>query len=198
MRARSLDVAGVWEFTPEIHHDDRGAFLEYFRQDLLASTVGHELRLAQANCSVSSRGVLRGIHFADVPPGQAKFVTCLSGAVFDVAVDLRVGSATFGSWDGVRLDDVDRRCLYLPEGVGHGFMALSEPAVVAYLCSTPYNPAGEHSVHALDPELAIEWPGGSRVQLSPRDADAPSFVSLRDAGLLPTLADCEDLRSGRG
>ena len=96
--------------------------------------------MAQANCSVSAAGVLRGLHFSELPPSQAKYVTCVSGAVFDVVVDIRVGSPTYGQWDSVRLDDRDRRSVYLSEGLAHGFMALEDDSTVMYLCSTPYAP----------------------------------------------------------
>ena len=121
---------------------------------------GHRppVHLAQANCSVSSAGTLRGIHFAQLPPSQAKFVTCVHGAAFDVVVDLRAGSPTFGQWDAVLLDARDRRAVYLPEGLGHAFMALEDDTVVTYLCSTPHAPDREHGIHPLDPQIGIEWP----------------------------------------
>ena len=138
---------------------------------------GHRapLHLAQANCSVSSAGTLRGIHFAQLPPSQAKYVTCLHGAALDVVVDLRVGSPTFGQWDSVLLDDVDRRAVYLPEGLGHAFMALEDHTVVTYLCSAPYAPGREHGIHPLDPDVGIDWPTTARdgsplaPLLSPKD-----------------------------
>ena len=102
MKIRPLAIEGAFEIIPAQHGDSRGLFLEWYRFDRLAEAVGHPLRLAQANLSVSARGVVRGIHFADVPPGQAKYVTCSRGAVLDAVVDLRVGSPTFGQWEGVR------------------------------------------------------------------------------------------------
>ena len=133
-------------------------FLEWFRADRFREAVGHDFDLAQANCSVSAGGVIRGIHYSEVPPGQAKYVTCVAGAIFDVAVDLRVGSPTFGRWDGVLLDDVDRRGMYLAEGLGHAFMSVAERSTIVYLCSTHYAPAIEHVVHPLDEGIAIAWP----------------------------------------
>ncbi|MFG2102912.1 dTDP-4-dehydrorhamnose 3,5-epimerase family protein [Micromonospora echinaurantiaca] len=189
MKIRPLGIEGAWEITPQQHGDPRGLFMEWYRFDRLAEAVGHPLRLAQGNLSVSARGVVRGIHFADVPPGQAKYVTCVRGAVLDVVVDLRVGSPTFGRWEGVRLDDVDRRAVYLSEGLGHGFCALTDDATLSYLCSTTYNPTGEHAVHPLDPELGIEWPV-DEPQLSARDAAAPSLAQARESGLLPDHATC--------
>ncbi len=195
MKIRELSVESAWEITPEQHGDPRGLFMEWYRFDRLAAAVGHPLRLAQGNLSVSARGVVRGIHFADVPPGQAKYVTCVRGAVVDVIVDLRLGSPTFGRWEAVRLDDVDRRAVYLSEGLGHGFCALSDGATLSYLCSTTYNPGGEHAVHPLDPELAIEWPAESP-QLSARDAAAPTLAEARDSGLLPDYDTCRSFTAG--
>lgn len=197
MEVRELAVAGAWELTPRQHADARGVFLEWYAADALEARTGHRLELAQANLSVSAAGVVRGVHFADVPPGQAKYVTCPRGAVLDVVVDLRVGSPGFGTWDAVVLDDVDRRAVYLGEGLGHAFMALDDGATVAYLCSTPYAPAREHGVHALDPDLAIAWPTTGRdgrpltPVLSDKDAAAPTLAQARDAGLLPRLADVD-------
>jgi dTDP-4-dehydrorhamnose 3,5-epimerase len=185
MKIRPLDIDGGWEITPQQHGDRRGRFLEWFRADRLAELVGHRLEVAQANLSVSARGAVRGIHYADVPPGQAKYVTCVQGAVLDVVVDLRRGSPGFGRWEMLRLDDTDRRAVYLAEGLGHGVCALTEDATLAYLCSTPYRPAAEHTVHPLDPDLGIDWPAGPPV-LSDRDAAAPP---LR-AAALPDYAAC--------
>src|SRR4051812_25525166 len=182
-----LSIDGAWEITPKLHGDPRGLFAEWYRFDLLAEAVGHSLDLRQGNLSVSAAGVVRGIHFADVPPGQAKYVTCTRGAVLDVIVDIRVGSPTFGRWEGVQLDDVDRRAVYLGEGLGHGFCALSDDATITYLCSETYNPTGEHGIHPLDPDLGIVWPVDGP-QLSARDAAAPSLAQMRDAGRLPDLA----------
>jgi dTDP-4-dehydrorhamnose 3,5-epimerase len=184
VKIRPLSIQGAFEVTPVLHGDVRGTFLEWYRFDTLAAAVGHPLELAQANLSVSARDVVRGIHFADVPPGQAKYVTCVAGAVLDVVVDIRVGSSTFGQWEAVRLDDVDRRAVYLAEGLGHGFCTLSEQATVTYLCSSTYRPGHEHGIHPLDPELGIIWPAGSPV-LSAKDAAAPSLAELRAAGRLP-------------
>lgn len=197
MEYRELAVPGAWEIAPRQFGDPRGVFLEWFSQAVFAPVVGHELTLAQANCSVSAAGVLRGVHFADVPPGQAKYVTCTRGAVLDVAVDIRVGSPTFGKWDAVLLDDVDRRGIYLSEGLGHAFMALEDDSTVMYLCSTGYSPGREHGIHPLDPEIGIEWPTAARdgspltPVLSEKDEAAPSLAQARERGMLPTLADVE-------
>lgn len=195
MKIRELGIEGAWEITPQQHGDPRGLFMEWYRFDHLAAEVGHPLRLAQANLSVSTAGVVRGIHFADVPPGQAKYVTCVRGAVLDVIVDLRVGSPTFGQWEGVRLDDTDRRAVYLSEGLGHGFCALTDDATLTYLCSETYSPTGEHGVHPLDPDLAIEWPA-SAPQLSAKDEAAPSLAEAIASGLLPDYEQTKAFTAG--
>jgi dTDP-4-dehydrorhamnose 3,5-epimerase len=184
MKITELSISGAFEIAPELHGDPRGLFTEWYRFDHLAAAVGHPLRLAQGNLSVSARGVVRGIHFADVPPGQAKYVTCTRGAVMDAIVDIRVGSPTFGTWELVRLDDVDRKAVYVSEGLGHGFCALTDDATLTYVCSETYSPGHEHSVHPLDPDLAIEWPT-DEPQLSARDAAAPSLAEALETGLLP-------------
>jgi len=190
MEIRALAVPDAFELTPRVFGDDRGVFLEWYRFEELEQAVGHPLALAQANLSVSRAGTLRGLHFADTPPGQAKYVTCVRGAVLDVIVDIRVGSPAFGTWDAVRLDDVDRRAVYLAEGLGHAFVALSDDATVTYLCSQVYNPTGEHGVNPLDPALGIAWPPGLELLLSPKDAAAPSLAQARAEGLLPDYATC--------
>lgn len=191
MTYRELTVPGAWEITPVQHGDPRGVFLEFFQGGPLAEAIGHQFDLQQANCSVSAAGVLRGIHFADVPPGQAKYVTCAKGAVLDVVVDIRVGSPTFGQWDSVLLDDVDRRAIYLSEGLGHAFMSLEDDSTVLYLCSTGYSPGREHGIHPLDADVAIAWPTAQRdgstiaPQLSTKDLAAPTLAQAMADGLLP-------------
>jgi dTDP-4-dehydrorhamnose 3,5-epimerase len=188
MKVRELAVPGAWEITPAIHGDSRGLFFEWLTDRGFTAFAGHRLDVRQANCSVSSAGVLRGLHFAQLPPSQAKYVTCVSGSVFDVVVDIRLGSPTFGRWDSVMLDDSDRRTIYLSEGLAHGFLALQDNSTVMYLCSAEYNPQREHTICATDPALAIDWPlvGGAAPSLSDRDAAAPSFDEVRASGLLPT------------
>lgn len=188
-----MSIEGAWEVTPRQFGDERGVFLEWFSQRTFVGPVGRELPVAQANVSVSAAGVTRGIHFQDLPPGQGKYVTCVAGAVLDVVVDIRVGSPTFGQWDAVLLDDVDRRAIFIGEGLGHAFMSLADGSAVAYLCTTAYQPDREHEVHPLDPAIGIDWPSVGRdgtpitPQLSPKDEAAPSLAEARDAGLLPSF-----------
>ena len=191
MRVEELPIAGAWSFTPTQHGDERGLFLEWFKSELFAEVTGRDLRLAQANLSVSAAGALRGVHFADIPPGQAKYVACPRGAVLDVVVDIRRGSPTFGRSTSVLLDDVDRRAVFLSEGLGHAFLSLEDGSTVTYLCSAPYAPGREHGINPLDPALDIDWPRNGRdgreltYELSPKDSSAPTLAEADAAGLLP-------------
>jgi dTDP-4-dehydrorhamnose 3,5-epimerase len=172
------------------HGDPRGRFTEWYRADVLAGALGHPLTLAQANHSVSARGVLRGLHFALVPPGQAKYVYCPNGRALDVVVDVRVGSPTFGACDSVVLDADEPRAVYLGEGLAHAFLSLADGTSVTYLVSSGYDPGREFGVHPLDPELALPWPADVELQLSAKDQAAPTLAEARDRGLLPTMESC--------
>jgi dTDP-4-dehydrorhamnose 3,5-epimerase len=200
-RMDPLDVEGAWVVTPSIFADRRGSFLEWFAAAAIQAGAGRSLAVAQANCAVSRRGAIRGVHFSEVPPGQAKYVTCVSGAVLDVVVDLRVGSPGYGRWASVPLNAETRCGLFLEEGLGHAFITLSDEATVVYLCSTPYAPAREHGVHPLDPDLGIDWQYGGRPILSDKDAAAPSLAQARAAGQLPDYGACvayvDGLRTGQ-
>ena len=187
MTFRELSVPGAWEITPKVYEDSRGGLFEWFTGEAFSEMTGRSFTLRQANCSVSAARVLRGLHFAQLPPSQAKYVTCVKGAVFDVVVDIRVGSPTFGQWDSVLLDDVDHRTAYLSEGLAHGFCALQDDSTVMYLCSTPYTPEREHTISPHDPAIGIRWPfPADDLVVSDRDAAAPSLDEVRAAGLLPT------------
>jgi epimerase EvaD len=187
---RELAVPGVVEFIPKIFPDARGQFVAPFQESTFIEATGHRLHLAQSNHSVSLRGVLRGVHFSDVPPGQAKYVHCSRGALLDVAIDVREGSPTFGRWDSALLDTKTYRAVYLPEGIGHAFIALSDDTVMTYLCSTGYDPAAEHTVHPLDPDLRLPWPPDLDVVLSDKDRAAPTLAEAVAAGTLPRWVDC--------
>jgi dTDP-4-dehydrorhamnose 3,5-epimerase len=193
VQIRELTIPDSYEITPVQRGDDRGVFLEWYRFDRLEEAIGHPLTLRQANTSVSKRGVVRGIHFADVPLGQAKYVTVTHGAVIDYVIDIRVGSPTFGKWDQVRLDTVDRKAIYLSEGLGHAFVALTDDATVSYLVSDVYNAAREHGINPLDQEVGLVFPEeAGEPLLSPKDLEAPSLAEAAASGLLP---DYDDVRA---
>lgn len=190
MQIRELSIAGAFEVTPRQFPDDRGVFWEWYRFDALAEAVGHPLDLRQGNGSVSRRGVVRGIHFADVPPSQAKYVTVARGAVLDYIVDIRVGSPTFGQWESVLLDETERRAVYIAEGLGHAFVALTEDATVTYLVSETFAPGREHGITPFDERIGLELPfERDDVILSAKDAEAPTLAEAEAQGLLPTWGE---------
>ena len=162
---------------PVVHGDSRGFFLETSREGELAA-LGIEDRFVQDNHSRSSRGVLRGMHF-QVGDGQAKLVRCARGSIFDVVVDLRRGSPTFGQWEAHELDDERHHQLYIPVGFAHGFCVTSDVAAVIYKCSTYYDPELERSIAHDDPDLAIDWPNPHPI-VSERDAQAPRLAQIAD------------------
>jgi dTDP-4-dehydrorhamnose 3,5-epimerase len=187
VKIRELSIPDSYEITPKQFGDDRGVFLEWYRFDRLEEALGHKLTIAQANTSVSKRGSVRGIHFADIPPSQAKYVTATHGAVLDYVIDIRVGSPTFGQWDSVLLDDTDRRAIYIAEGLGHCFVALTEKATVSYLVTAPFNPGREHGINPLDADIGLVYPPeAGELLLSPKDTDALGLAESASIGLLPT------------
>lgn len=190
MKVRELAVQDAYEFLPPAFPDDRGLFVAPFQQPIFTETVGHRMTVAQTNHSVSHRGTIRGLHFADTPPGQAKYVYCPQGALLDVVVDLRLGSPTFGQWDMLRLDSTEYRAVYLAEGLGHAFTALEDNTIMTYLCSTSYNPEVEHGITPLDPALDLPWPTTPEPILSEKDRTAPTWAEAENRGLLPRYEDC--------
>ncbi|HET7052925.1 MAG TPA: dTDP-4-dehydrorhamnose 3,5-epimerase [Solirubrobacterales bacterium] len=177
-RRLETKLDGVVLLEPEVHGDARGFMVETYRRDSWAEH-GVEVEFVQHNHSRSSRGTLRGIHF-QTEPGQAKLVRCSRGKIFDVAVDLRTGSATYGQWEGHELDDEAHRQLFIPAGFGHGFAVLSDVADVAYLLSSPYDPATEAGIAWDDPDVGVEWPVEDPL-LSERDKSAPSLFEVAES-----------------
>ncbi|HEX8958279.1 MAG TPA: dTDP-4-dehydrorhamnose 3,5-epimerase [Solirubrobacterales bacterium] len=168
---------GVVLLEPEVHGDARGFMVETFRRDAWAE-LGIDVEFVQHNHSRSVKGTLRGIHF-QTEPGQAKLVRCPRGSIFDVAVDLRRGSPTFGQWEGHVLDDEAHRQLYVPVGFGHGFAVLSDVADVAYLLSSVYDPATEFGIAWDDSDVGVEWPIADPL-LSERDKSAPRLADVAE------------------
>ena len=189
MEFRALSVEGAWEVTPRQFPDPRGVFAEGFRADHLAVEIGHAMAVRQTNISVSTAGALRGIHYSDVPPSQAKYVTAVSGVFIDYIVDIRVGSPTFGQWDSVLLDTVDRRAVYLSEGLGHA-LACIEDGTAVYLCSEVFAPTREHGLTPVDGQLELTFPDGFTPLLSDKDAAAPTLAQAQEQGLLPAYDAC--------
>ncbi len=179
MRRLPTRLDGLVLLAPAAHGDERGFFIETWREDAWRAH-GIPSGFVQDNHSRSRRGTVRGIHF-QTHPGQGKLVRCARGAVLDVAVDLRRGSATFGEWESVELDDVAGHQLWIPVGFGHGFCVLSETADFVYKCTNYYDAATEAGIRFDDPDVGIEWPAGMELLFSERDARAPRLSEVADS-----------------
>jgi dTDP-4-dehydrorhamnose 3,5-epimerase len=184
---RELAIPHAWEIVPVVHGDERGSFLEAYRADHLGAVTGRAFELRQGNISISKKGVARGIHWADVPGGQAKYCTVVAGSVIDYTIDIRVGSPTFGKWDAVELDDRNHKAVFLSEGLGHLFVVTSESATVSYQVNDFYAPTREHSISPLDPAIGLPL---ADLQLSPQDLAAPTLAEAEAQGILPTWDNC--------
>jgi dTDP-4-dehydrorhamnose 3,5-epimerase len=180
-----LRIAGAWRIAPQIFGDARGSFSEWFRADHLEAATGFRLNPIQANISRSSRGVVRGIHYADIPPGQAKYVMPLTGLIIDFVVDIREGSPTFGQWEGVTLDSKSHDAILIEPGLGHAFIALDDLTTVTYLVTDSHRPEREHGINPLDRDISLTFPDGIELVLSDKDLSAPTLAEALAAGSLP-------------
>ncbi len=171
-----LEIPDLVFIKPRIFGDDRGFFLELYKHSdfVRGGILDH---LVQDNYSKSTKGVLRGLHYQKVPNAQGKLVTCIRGAIFDVAVDIRKGSSQYGKWVGIMLTEENKHMLYVPPGFAHGFQVLSDTAEVLYKCTNEYSPADDRGIIWSDQDLNINWPLGNPI-LSAKDAVHPR---LRDA-----------------
>jgi dTDP-4-dehydrorhamnose 3,5-epimerase len=169
-----LEISGAWLYQTDVNQDDRGYLAEWFRADLFQKALGTKFEFAQANLSHSSKGVVRGIHFSVAPQGQAKWMTCLGGSLWDVVVDIRPKSLTFKKWIAVELKSGSGKSLYVSENLGHAFLSLTDETTMAYLLSSPYSPKDELAINPTDPEIGIEWPI-SELQFSDKDRAAPNI-----------------------
>lgn len=185
MIVEPLKISGAWLITPVLHGTPDRLFLEQYRFADLSNAIGRKVTSSQVSFSVSKQGDLRGIHYTAHPPGQTKIVTCVSGSVFDVVIDLRVNSTTFGEWQSVQLDDVRRQAVYISEGLGHGYCVVSEYATLMYQVSPEYNPTIEREIYPFDKSLHIQWPVTAKSSMSQRDHAAPTLDKARKEGLLP-------------
>lgn len=172
-----MKTEGAWVFESTIHGDSRGDFREVFRASDVERELGHPFRVKQANLSSSHAGVLRGVHFTQNPPHQAKYVSCVGGRILDFVVDLRTDSGTFGEWDCVELDARNGKSVLISGGIGHAFLALENDSLVHYMCSEEYNPDNEQSISPLGSGLSIPFSDyfQDEIILSDRDRLAPSF-----------------------
>lgn len=190
MEISELAISGSWLISHKKFDDSRGFFYESFKADVLENALKRNFSIAQANTSVSKKGAIRGIHYALVPPSQAKYVQCLKGEIRDFVIDVRTGSKTFGQHDFVDLTGENPQAIFIEEGLAHAFVALSDEAIVAYLVSAPYNPEREKAINPLDEQLNIDWilP---QVEISEKDQKAPSLSQAESLGLLPKFDDCK-------
>jgi dTDP-4-dehydrorhamnose 3,5-epimerase len=183
-----LKIEGSWVFEPKKFDDERGSFHEVFKLSQISEALGRAFEVKQANHSISKAGVIRGIHWADVPPGQAKYVSCFRGKIWDVVVDIRLGSPTFGKWDAAELSAENGKSMLISEGLAHVFLSLEDDSVVSYLCSEPFRPSTERGINPLDPDLAIpfvsQWADSSFV-ISDKDSKAPTLKQAQKTSLLP-------------
>lgn len=182
MKVTPTTLPGVLMIEPIVHADERGRFLEVWRNDRYGAEVTDQV-FVQDNVSVSRKGVIRGLHFQH-PGGQGKLISVLAGGIYDVVLDVRRGSATFGTWFGLEMTASNARQLWIPAGFAHGFQALTYDASVLYKVTTPYAPEAERTVAALDPVVGIEWPLPVSV-MSARDRAAPLLAAM-PAAALPT------------
>jgi dTDP-4-dehydrorhamnose 3,5-epimerase len=176
-----LKIEGVWLHTPKVWPDERGTFHEVFKLSLISERLGRDFKVKQVNQSTSAAGVIRGIHWTDSPEGQAKYVSCPKGALWDVVVDLRPDSATYGQWDARILSEGNGHSLLISEGIGHAFLTLEGGTVANYLCTSEFNPGADRTINPLDSRLAIGFLqkalefGIMELNLSPKDSAGSPF-----------------------
>lgn len=186
MKLKPLGIHGAWVAESPVWSDDRGFFREWFKAEDVKAATGREFGIEQANISLSSLGTLRGIHYSIAQRGQAKWITCVSGSMQDVIVDIRPESKTFGQWIDVELDGDSGKAVLISEGLGHGFLALEDNTAVAYLVSTPFSPTDEFEINPLDEKIGIKWGMDlSTLKISEKDKIAPNLEQQRINGKLP-------------
>jgi dTDP-4-dehydrorhamnose 3,5-epimerase len=186
MELKPLGIEGAWLAESPVWSDDRGFFREWFKSTDVKNATGRDFGIEQANISLSSRGTLRGIHYSIAPRGQAKWITCVSGSIKDVIVDIRTDSKSFGQWIEVELVGNSGKAVFISEGLGHGFVALEDNSAVAYLVSTPFSPLDEFEINPLDEKIGINWGlDSSELKISEKDKKAPTLAERLAEGKLP-------------
>jgi dTDP-4-dehydrorhamnose 3,5-epimerase len=181
-----LGIEGVWLAESPVWSDDRGFFREWFKSEDVRSTTGRHFGIEQANISLSSAGTLRGIHYSIAPHGQAKWITCVSGSIKDVIVDIRTESSTFGNWIEVELRGDSGKAVFISEGLGHGFLVLENNTAVAYLGSTPFSPTDEFEINPFDEKIGVNWGMDlNALKISEKDKNAPTLAERLSEGKLP-------------
>ena len=190
MKAQPLKISGSWKIEFQKFDDNRGFFYESFKEEDFKKLIGRNLNIKQTNTSSSSKGSVRGIHYALVPPSQAKLVQCQRGSIKDYLIDIRVGSPTFGQFEEIELNENSASAVFIEEGLAHAFVALENQTVVTYFVTEKYNPEREKGINPFDKTLNVKWPDLELI-LSEKDKQAISLEEAKNQGLLPTFDECK-------
>jgi len=190
MKATPLNINGSWKIDFQRFDDNRGYFYESFRDEDFKSQIGRNFAIKQTNTSSSSKGSVRGIHYALVPPSQAKLVQCQRGSIKDYVIDIRVGSPTFGQFEEIELNENSASAVFIEEGLAHAFVALENQTVVTYYVTEKYNPEREKGINPFDKTLNVKWPNIELV-LSEKDKQAITLEEAKNQGLLPSFDECK-------
>jgi len=190
MKTTPLSIGGSWKIDFQRFHDNRGYFYESFKEEDFKTHIGRNFKIKQTNTSSSSKGSVRGIHFAMLPPSQAKLVQCQRGSIRDYVIDIRVGSPTFGKFEVVELGENYASAVFIEEGLAHAFVALENHTVVTYYVSEKYNPEREKGINPFDKTLNVKWPDLELI-LSEKDKQAISLDESKAQGLLPNYDECK-------
>jgi len=190
MKAQPLKISGSWKIEFQKFDDNRGFFYESFKEEDFKKLIGRNLNIKQTNTSSSSKGSVRGIHYALVPPSQAKLVQCQRGSIKDYVIDIRVGSPTFGQFEEIELSENSVSAVFIEEGLAHAFVALENQTVVTYFVTEKYNPEREKGINPFDKTLNVKWPDLELI-LSEKDKQAISLEEAKNQGLLPTIDECK-------
>ena len=190
MKAQPLKISGSWKIEFQKFDDNRGFFYESFKEEDFEKLIGRNLNIKQTNTSSSSKGSVRGIHYALVPPSQAKLVQCQRGSIKDYVIDIRVDSPTFGQFEEIELNENSASAVFIEEGLAHAFVALENQTVVTYFVTEKYNPEREKGINPFDKTLNVKWPDLELI-LSEKDKQAISLDESKAQGLLPNYDDCK-------
>jgi dTDP-4-dehydrorhamnose 3,5-epimerase len=190
MKAHPLKISGSWKIEFQKFEDNRGFFYESFKAEEFPKLIGRNFDIKQTNTSSSSKGSVRGIHYALVPPSQAKLVQCQRGSIKDYVIDIRIGSPTFGQFEAIDLDEKSASAIFIEEGLAHAFVALENNTIVTYYVSEKYNPEREKGINPFDKTLNILWPEIDLI-LSEKDKAAISLEQAKSQGILTTYDECK-------
>jgi len=191
MKATPLSISGSWLIEFQKFEDNRGYFYESFKEEEFSKLIGRRLNIKQTNTSSSSIGSVRGIHYALIPPSQAKLVQCQRGSIKDYVIDIRIDSPTFGKHETSDLNEKSAKAVFIEEGLAHAFVALENDTVVTYYVSEKYNPNREKGINPFDETLNINWPKIDLI-LSDKDKNAISLLEAKSQNLLPTYKECKE------